>query len=40
MYLINAHTDNFILYTVTFENRVKCNVIASEIKAEEGVLKA
>lgn len=39
MCFINAHTDNFILYTVTFENRVKCNVIASEIKAEEGVLK-
>jgi hypothetical protein len=40
MCLINAHTDNFILYTVTFENRVKWNLIASEIKAEEGDLKS
>jgi len=39
MCLTNAHIHNFILCTVNFENRVKCNVIANEIKAEEHVLK-
>jgi hypothetical protein len=37
--LNNEHTDSFILCAVTFENRVKCNVIASETEAQEGVLK-
>ena len=39
MCLNNAHTNKFILYTVTFENRVNCSVIAIEIKAQKGVLK-
>jgi len=39
MCLTNAPTDNLILYTVTFEKRVNCKVIASEIEADEGVLK-
>jgi hypothetical protein len=39
MFLTNAPTDNLILYTVTFENRVNFIVIASEIEVEKGVLK-
>jgi hypothetical protein len=39
MCLNNAHTGNFISCTVTFESRVKCNVIVVKYRGRGGCLK-